>query len=58
MSRIPEALQALCPGAEWHLLDVNDLKTLDWLDQKIPRPTDEQIEAAVAALPAKPFTSS
>jgi hypothetical protein len=52
---IARALQSLVPGAEWSVHD-GDLKQLIWHDKKIQRPTDDQIQAAIAAYvpPSKP----
>jgi len=43
------ALQSLCPGAEWVLRG----DELEWLSTDIPQPSDAEIEAEVARLIAE-----
>ncbi len=43
-----KALEVLRPGAQWVFYG-EDLSTLEWLDQKQTRPTDDEIRAAMAA---------
>lgn len=51
--QILKALQSLRPAAEYNLRS-NDLSGLEWLDQAQPRPTDDEINAAIAAAAAAP----
>ena len=44
-----DAIHSLCPTAEW-VLRGRDLATLEWLSPSIPRPSDAEIEAQLAAL--------
>lgn len=48
---IPDALQALTPGAEW-VLNGNEYSGLEWLDTKQAKPTEEAINAEIAVLQA------
>lgn len=46
---IVEAIQALCPGAEWNMRgDTYD--GLEWLDTKQPKPTEEEVFIEIARL--------
>ncbi len=45
--KLGEALNALAPGAQW-TYSGNDLNTLQWLDQVIPRPSNADITAKMA----------
>lgn len=52
---IPQALMALTPGAQW-VLTGTDYSGLEWLDDTIPMPTEEQVNAEIALLTAQqPF---
>lgn len=44
---IIEALERLCPGAQWVLTDEN-YDNLQWLDELQVKPTKAQIEAKMA----------
>jgi hypothetical protein len=44
-----DALQALCPNAEWVLRD----DELEWLDQTHPQPTEAEIQAELNRLIAE-----
>ena len=46
---LANAILSLRPGAEYHLLDSNDLATLAWSDERL-RPTDAEIGAELARL--------
>jgi hypothetical protein len=50
---IVNALAANWRGAQW-MLGGDDLSTLVWLDTVTPRPADDQLNAAIAALPVSP----
>ena len=52
MITIPDALQSLCPGAEW-VLRGNEYDGLEWLDTKQTKPTEEEINAEIARLQAE-----
>ena len=52
MITIPDALQALRPGAEW-VLRGNEYDGLEWLDTKQTKPTEEEINAEIARLQAE-----
>lgn len=52
MITIPDALQALRPGAEW-VLRGNEYSGLEWLDTKQALPTEEEINAEIARLQAE-----
>jgi hypothetical protein len=52
MITIPDALQSLCPGAEW-VLRGNDYSGLEWLDKVQTQPTEAEIQAEVARLQAE-----
>ena len=55
MITIPDALQALRPGAEW-VLRGNSYDGLEWLDANQTKPTEEEVNAEIAALEAQaPF---
>lgn len=43
------AIQALCPGAEFGILN-DDITTLEWISKDIPQPTVDEIEAKVVEL--------
>ena len=43
---IPEALSNLKPGAKWVAKDAE----IQWLDEKIPKPTDDEIKAEIKRL--------
>jgi len=47
-SLIANALETLRPGAQW-VFHNEDLSTLEWLDKKQTRPTDDEIKAAMTA---------
>ena len=49
---IPDALQSLCPGAEW-VLRGEEYAGLEWLDTKQAKPTEAEINAEVAKLQAE-----
>lgn len=49
---IPDALQSLCPGAEW-VLRGNEYAGLEWLDTKQVQPTEAEVAAEVARLQAE-----
>ncbi len=51
MITIPDALQSLCPGAEW-VLRGNEYAGLEWLDQVQQQPTEEEVNAEIARLEA------
>ena len=46
---IPQALQALKPGAEW-TLNGYDYSGLNWLDSKQTQPTETEINSKIAEL--------
>ena len=52
MITIPDALQSLCPGAEW-VLRGNEYAGLEWLDTKQAQPTEAEVTAEVARLQAE-----
>ena len=52
MITIPDALQALRPGAEW-VLRGNEYAGLEWLDTKQAQPTEEEVNAEIARLQAE-----
>jgi hypothetical protein len=52
MITIPDALQALRPGAQW-VLRGSDYDGLEWLDQVQSQPTEEEVNAKVARLEAE-----
>ena len=52
MITIPDALQSLCPGAEW-VLRGNEYSGLEWLDTKQAQPTEAEVTAEVARLQAE-----
>lgn len=52
MITIPDALQSLCPGAEW-VLRGNEYSGLEWLDTKQAKPTEVEVIAEVAKLQAE-----
>ena len=55
MITIPDALQSLCPGAEW-VLRGNEYAGLEWLDKVQQKPTEQEINDEIAALEAQaPF---
>ena len=55
MITIPDALQSLCPGAEW-VLRGNEYAGLEWLDKVQPKPTEEEVNAEIQKLEAQaPF---
>ena len=45
----PDALQSLCPGAEWVLRG----DELEWLDTKQTQPTEAEIQAEITRLQAE-----
>jgi hypothetical protein len=45
--QIVKAVRELAPGASWALVGF-DLDSIQWHDENIPRPTDEQILAKIA----------
>lgn len=47
--QISDALQSLVPGTSWTYSD-DDLSTLEWLDENVERPTDDEITAEIARL--------
>lgn len=49
--QISEALEGLCPGAEW-TLSGDTYAGITWLDTKQTQPTEAAIDAYVAPLPA------
>lgn len=49
MITIPDALQAIAPGAEW-VLRGNDYDGLEWLDETQTKPTEAEVLAEVARL--------
>jgi hypothetical protein len=51
MITIPDALQSLCPGAEW-VLRGEEYAGLEWLDTKQAQPTEAEVTAEVARLQA------
>ena len=52
MITIPDALQSLCPGAEW-VLRGNEYAGLEWLDTKQTQPTEAEVTAEVTRLQAE-----
>lgn len=52
MITIPDALQALRPGAEW-VLRGNEYSGLEWLDQVQTKPTEDEVNAEIAVLEAQ-----
>lgn len=52
MIRITDALQSLCPGAEW-VLRGNEYSGLEWLDTKQAQPSEAEIAAEVVRLQAE-----
>ena len=46
---IPEALQALKPGAQW-TLNGDDISGLEWLDSKQTQPTETEIYSKISEL--------
>ena len=55
MITIPDALQSLCPGAEW-VLRGNEYSGLEWLDQVQQKPTEQEVNDEIARLEAQaPF---
>lgn len=52
MITIPDALQSLCPGAEW-VLRGNEYAGLEWLDTKQAQPTEAEVAAEIARLQAE-----
>ena len=52
MITIPDALQALRPGAEW-VLRGNEYAGLEWLDTKQAQPSEEEVNAEIARLQAE-----
>ena len=55
MITIPDALQVLCPGAEW-VLRGNEYAGLEWLDQVQQKPTEQEVNDEIARLEAQaPF---
>ena len=48
---IPDALQALKPGAEWTLRG-NDYSGLEWVDSGQTKPTETEINSKIAELDA------
>lgn len=52
MITIPDALQSLCPGAEW-VLRGNEYSGLEWLDTNQTQPTEAEVSAEVARLQAE-----
>ena len=52
MITIPDALQSLCPGAEW-VLRGNEYSGLEWLDTKQAQPTEAEVTAEIARLEAE-----
>lgn len=52
MITIPDALQAIAPGAEW-VLRGNEYSGLEWLDKVQLKPTEEEVNAEVARLQAE-----
>ena len=55
MITIPDALQSLCPGAEW-VLRGNEYAGLEWLDQVQQKPTEQEVNAEIVRLEAQaPF---
>jgi|LakMenEpi03Aug12_release.lakeMendotaPanAssembly.Ray.scaffolds.fasta_scaffold1550676_2 hypothetical protein len=52
---IPQALVALAPGAQW-ILTGTEYSGLVWLDDTVPMPSEEAVNAEIAALTAQqPF---
>ena len=49
---IPDALQALRPGAEW-VLRGNEYSGLEWLDQVQQKPTEQEVNDEIARLTAE-----
>jgi hypothetical protein len=49
---IPDALQALTPGAQW-VLRGTEYSGLEWLDESIPKPTEAEVTAKIAELEAQ-----
>lgn len=52
MIRISDALQSLCPGAEW-VLRGNEYSGLEWLDKVQQKPTEQEVNAEIARLQAE-----
>lgn len=52
MITIPDALQSLCPGAEW-VLRGNEYSGLEWLDQVQQKPTEQEVNDEIARLEAQ-----
>lgn len=52
MITIPDALQALRPGAEW-VLRGNEYAGLEWLDKVQTKPTEQEVNDEIAKLQAE-----
>lgn len=52
MITIPDALQALRPGAEW-VLRGNEYAGLEWLDSTQQKPTEQEVNDEIARLEAQ-----
>ena len=52
MITIPDALQSLCPGAEW-VCRGSTYDGLEWLDQVQPKPTEQEVNDEIARLEAQ-----
>ncbi len=52
MIKISDALQSLCPGAEW-VLRGNEYSGLEWLDQVQQKPTEQEVNDEIARLEAQ-----
>ena len=52
MITIPDALQALRPGAQW-VLRGDSYDGLEWLDEVQTKPTEEEVNDEIAALEAQ-----
>lgn len=50
---IGDALKALTPTAIWSLLDSNDYSTCVWMSPDIQQPTQQEVDAEIAALTAQ-----
>jgi len=47
---IPQALNALTPGAEWTMTNIDDYSTITWLSPNIQQPSQAQIDQEIINL--------
>ena len=45
-----EALATLRPGAKWVVREINNESIVEWLDEEIDRPTDQEISDTIQQL--------